>query len=322
MARKLPEKKKLQGQALGDFDLPKDSADETRSLHERAMLVRSTISRWYGSGADHEVVEEIRKSKEAKGQVGSFTKRLMTRDRLKKINRITNDARKYHKSVTLPWGDSGARLLNVTQFFDYKKKMSTFERDFYLAVEEFLGVYVHAVHAQKERLGKLWRETDYPTLDEMRDRFRFSVLVEPLPSSEDFRIKLSADEASEIKKEYEAEMRSRLKGAVHDVFARVQETVSEVQEKLADPDAQIRSTTFEALRKLVASLPQLNAVVRDPAIAKLGNEIASNLLTMDTDAIKHDAKTRSTAKKKADDILAALKPLRSNWGGDNAQDAE
>jgi len=315
--KKLPAKKASSGKTLADVDVqhapmevPKD---ETRSLQERAMLVRSTISRWYGTANDEEVVAELRQSKEAKGEIGSFTKRLMTRDKFSKISSITNEARKFHKQMTLPWGDSGARLLNVTQFFDYKKKMSGYERDFYVAVEAFLEQYQAAVKEQKERLGKMWRESDYPSLEAMRQRFRFAVLVEPLPSSDDFRIKLSKDEAGEIRREYELEVKARIKNAVQEVFERVQETVGDLQEKLADPDAQIRSTTFEPLRKLVASLPQLNAVVQDPHIASLGNAIAKDLLALDPGSVKEDKTARSDAKKKADNILAALKPLRNRW---------
>lgn len=314
--RKKNPPKPHQGKTLADIDVavPTDvQADSSRSLHERAMLVRSTISRWYGTGADEEVVADLRKQHGATGEIGSFTKRFMTRDRLRKINAVTSDARKYHKQMTLPWGDSGMRLLNVAQFFEYKKKMSAFERDFYLAVEEFLQDYPKAVQDQKNRLQGMWRESDYPSIDAMRHRFRFSVLVEPLPTSDDFRVKLSAEESVELKREYENEMRSRMKGAVQDVFERVQETVGELQQKLSDPDASIRSTSFDALRKLVASLPQLNAVVQDPHITQLGREIAKDLLTLDPASIKDDVKARSTAKSKADSILAALKPLRQSW---------
>jgi len=63
----------------------------------------------------------------------------------------------------------------------------------------------------------------------------------------------------------------------------------------------------------------LNAVVQDPNIASLGNSIAKELLALDPGAVKDDKAVRSEAKKKADNILAALKPLRNQW---NAQQPE
>ena len=305
---------------LADFDVKPptiDNEDIARSLHERAMLVRSTISRWYGLGADEEIVAELRTAKKATGDIGSFTKRFMTRDRLRKINAVTAEARKYHKSVTLPWGDAGARLLNVQQFFEYKKKMSAFERDFYIAVEEFLAQYPQAILDQRERLGELWHEHDYPSVEAMRHRFRFTVLVEPLATGEDFRVKLSKDESEELRREYDAEVRVRMKGAVQDVFERVQEAVQELAEKLADSDASIRKTSFDGLRRLVASLPQLNAIVQDPNIAQLGNAIARELLSLDAGEVKESPAVRTSAKQKADNILAVLKPLRQSWETNN-----
>lgn len=302
---------------LADIDIPAPKLtndDQARSLHERAMLVRSTISRWYGSGADEEVVAELRAAKGATGDVGTFTKKYMTRDRLLSINRVTADARRYHKSMTLPWGDSGSRLLDVRSFFEYKRKMSAFERDFYIAVEKFLVDYPKAIQEQRERLGDLWRESDYPSVEAMRHRFRFSVLVEPLATSDDFRVALSKDESEELRREYEQEVRVRMKQAVQDVFERVGEAVQELQEKLADSNASIRRTSFDALRRLVASLPQLNSIVQDPKIAEFGNQIAKELLSVDAGSVKEDVAVRSETKRKADNILAALKPLRQSWG--------
>lgn len=301
--------------SLADIEVSAPATDkDTRSLRERAMLVRSTVSRWYGTGADEEVVADIAARAEAKGSVGSFTKRFMSRDRLSKINTITSEARRFHKQKTLPWGDSGARLLSVQSFFVYKKQMTSFERDFYVAVEEFLEGYPKFVQEEKHRLGKLWRQSDYPSVDQMRQRFRFSVLVEPLPTADDFRLDLSKEEQEEIKRDYDNEMRARLKVAVHDVFKRAEEAVTELREKLADPDSKLRPSSLEGLRKLVASLPELNNVLQDPSIAQLGKNIASDLLSVSMDTVKHDKQTRNQTKNKADAILAALKPLQHDWG--------
>lgn len=313
-------KKNVNEKHIGDIELSpalaqdQQDAKDARSLRERAMLVRSTVSRWYGTGADDEVIKDLAHRNEAKGVIGTFTKRFMSRDRLLKINQITADARRYHKQKTLPWGDSGSRLLSVQTFFAYKKQMASYERDFYIAVEEFLADYPKSVLDEKHRLGKLWRASDYPTVDQMRQRFKFSVLVEPLPSSEDFRLALSKEDAEEVKREYDAQMRSWLKGAVHDVFARAEEAVKELQEKLADPNAKLRASSFEGLRKLVAALPELNNMLQDPQIAALGKSIAADLLNVNLDSVKHDKATRSEAKRKADKILDALKPLQHSWG--------
>lgn len=323
MARNMPKQKQYKGMALSDVEIkepqPEAVTDTRHSLQERALLVRSAVSRWYGTGADEEVVAELRAANNANGEIGTFTKRYMDRQRLAKINSITADWRKYHREVTLPWGDSGARLLSIDAFFAYKKRAASAERDFYIAVEEMLADYPKAVDAQKTRLGDLWRAHDYPSVDALRERFKFNVLVEPIPLSDDFRLRLSKDEAEELKKSYDQEVKVRMRGAVRDVFQRMQEVVAELNDKLGDPSANIRKGSFESLRKLCAALPQLNAVVQDGQIAALGRQIASDLLSADAHAINEDTAARSDVKSKADKVLAALKPLQHNWSQPTVQ---
>lgn len=293
--------------------------NNVRGLRDRAMLVRIPMGCWRGAGRDEAIAQDIAVKYDAKGKVGNFTKHYLVSDQLRKIYKVFSAARSYHKSMTLPWGDTGARLLPATSFFEYKKKMTAFETDFRLAVTTFMASYHEQVNAQKVRLGKSWKASDYPSDEAVRSEFRFAVVVEPIPVADDFRLKLSEVESKEIKSDYEAEVKLRMKDAVLDVFSSVRDTITELQEKLANPDAELRASSFAALQRLVARLPQLNSVVQDNNITALGNQIARDLLEVDVDAVAHDKGERSKAKSKADAILAALKPLQNSWTAGQAQ---
>lgn len=285
------------------------TAEAESTLSERALLVRFSIGRWYGSGADEEVVSNIKKAAEAEGEVGSFTKRLMKREHLAEINRVTNDARKYHKTMTLPWGDSGQRVLNIEVYREYKERMTAFERDFWKAVGEFEVRYPDLVKEEAKRLNKMYKASDYPSAEEIRSYFRFGLVIDTLPRTQDIRLKLSAEHAEEIKHDIEKRLHESLSGALTDVYARIADEVREAKEKLDDPDARLQTKMFSGLQEIIALLPKLN-VVRDPKLIQMGRDLQKELISVPVDALRDDSGIRKQTAAKAGKMLDAIAKLK------------
>ena len=285
---------------------PLQAFDES-SLRERAVLIHFTIGRWYGSGADMAVVEEIRQAKEATGEIGAFTKRMMKRERLQEINAVTNAARRYHKLMTLPWGDGGARLLSSDVFVEYKKKMTAYEQDFNAAVENFLAQYPVFVKEEKKNLGALYRESDYPSAEDMRFNFRFLVAIDVIPDSKDIRVKLSAEQAAEIRKDVEARTHESLKAAVGSIYARIGDQLKEAKRKL--DEGTVRVNMFSGMQEVIDLLPKLN-ILNDPDLNRLGREVQHDLLSVDVGALKEDTSMVKATGEKAAKLLKSLDLLQ------------
>lgn len=279
------------------------------TLRERALLVRFSIGRWYGSGADEEVVSEIRVAKNATGEIGSFTKRLMKREHLLEINRVTAKARQYHKLLTLPWGDGDTRILNVASFREYKEHMTKYEGEFFAAVDDFMKKYPELVQAEKKNLGDLWRESDYPHPDRMRASFRFGLSVDILSDAKDMRINLSAEQAEEIRREIEQRMHEALAGTVSDVYARIAEQLDAIKERLDDPDTRLQTKLFEKLEQVITLLPRLN-LANDPKLNKLGADIRRELIGTAVSSLRDSPSTRQQTSAKAAKMLAAIDALK------------
>lgn len=316
MATKTKEKA-VRRSNLEDIAVPPEQ--EARTLRERAMLVSAPMGCWSGQGRDNKTTGKMREEAKAEGRIGVFIKEKLDASYLSPVNRVIQTARAYHKAVTLPWGDDQRRLLAAMIFFAYKKQMTAYEREFWVEVDKFLdqlydergSLRPELVKVERKRLGGLFDINDYPTRDEMRRRFKFRVYVDPIPTSDDFRVSLSGEETEEIKREYDTEVRSRMREGVVSIYDAASNAVGELREKLADPDAEIRSSSFAALKRLVASLPQLNSVLQDPTITEMGKKLADDLLAVPTDDVAHDMKVRSATKMKADAILKVLEPLRA-----------
>lgn len=284
------------------------SALDEHSIRERALLVRFSIGRWYGAAADDAVVHDVRTRAEASGDIGSFTKRLMKRERLIDIARVTNDSRRYHKLQTMPWSDPW-RLLPVESFLDYKNKMTGYEQDFNLAVDAFFKKYKTFVEDEKKTLGRLWKASDYPDENTLRARFRFGLAIDPLPDTNDLRIRLSKEQSEEIKREFEQRMRESLRGTVTDIYQRIGEQIEEAKGKLDSADSKLRTSMFDSLREILSLLPRLN-ILNDPNLNDLADSVRKDILIVPVSTLRDDPKARNSVSKKAAALLGSIAALQ------------
>ena len=291
------------------------SSSTAGSLQERAMLIRFHVGRWYGTGADEEVVAGLKAQHNAKGDVGTFTKRFMHRDALAGIARVTNEARRYHKMMTLPWLDK-LRILSSELFFDYKATMSTFEIQFMQEVAKFLKNFDAQKEAERKRLGGLFKERDYPSIEALQERFRWEVRVEPIPSADDFRVNLGTEEMTAIRKQIEEDLSGALREASRDLWQRMYDLVKALRDAMRDTDGAVRASLFENIKSAVALMPRLN-IANDPRLATLTAKITADLLSEDVGNVRGDPMVKESVAKKADAILNSMQSFIGTMPADD-----
>ena len=76
--------------------------------------------------------------------------------------------------------------------------MREFEASFSQQVEEFLDVYPSYIEQVRPELNGLFREEDYPSADKLRKKFGVKLEVLPIPSGDDFRVTMSAEEQARV----------------------------------------------------------------------------------------------------------------------------
>lgn len=311
-------KKLMKGASL--LNLPDDAIKPqqdnvgARPLSERAMLVRFSIGRWYGTGADNELLEEVRQAKEAKGEIGTFTKRLLDKRHLAKINRVTNEARGFFKLKTLPYDDGNLRLLAVEHFFEVKKKMTSYERQFNIAVEEFLSGYEKAVEGERHRLGKLWKPTDYPTIDRLRERFRFELHFRPLEDADDLRVNLPKEELDAIRKEITEAVAKNIEQALHGLVDKLRAMLEDVNRRMSTPGERLPTSMIEDLRALCRDLPGFN-VTNNKALSDAAAALNAQFdaIPSSEEIVKEPEKRKST-QQAVSKALSALDILTKKGG--------
>ena len=279
-------------------------------IQDKSVLVDVNISVWTGKKMDKKVSQEIDAAKNTKTKAGNYSKHLLAgTDKLDTVTKMVANVRNWHYAQTLPWSDSGSRLLPMKNFFEYKQTLSYHEQEFNDAVEDFLKEYPNLVSAAAFQLGDLFDRDEYPTAEELRSKFKFKYVFLPVADTKDFRVQVGDESAQELKEQYEKFYTDKLNGAMKDAWERLHETLTKFSERLSDGeegDKKIfRDSMFTNAMDLCNMLTRLN-VTDDPKLEEARKKLEKAIAGVDAKDVRDDEDLRREVKSKVDDILSSF----------------
>ena len=152
------------------------TAPAAPSITSSAMLVELMISVWTGKKRDKAASEEVSRNKNADKGVASVNKKLLGDcAELDALQKFSANVRNMHYHATLPWSDMGPRLLTTTRYFKYNADFTALQAEFGRLVDTFLAAYDWEIMQSQAKLGDLFDVTEYPSGDDLRNKFRFKL---------------------------------------------------------------------------------------------------------------------------------------------------
>ncbi len=275
-------------------------------LNERAMLADLSIGSWEGRRKDKKVADETIRAARAASDAGAWWTRTLPPRMFKKIQAAIDRGRQIQNEYTLPWNDSGTRILPAKMFMEYTKAMREARAKFEEAVDEFLREYPTAVADAKNRLGKLYHPDHFPSVAAVRAKFYWQTNFMPLPDASDFRVDLGTDETNRIRDEIEGEVKKRMNDAAQDLWVRLYDVVSKVAERLSDPDKIFRDSMIRHVVELCDLLPKLN-VTGNGDLERLRQEVMKKIATAKPDDLRVDKTQRKQTADAATAIMEQMK---------------
>jgi hypothetical protein len=271
------------------------------------MLVELNISVWTGRKFDKGVSQEIDTAKHTTTRAGNYSKRLFADEPIfDAIQKYTGNARTYHYHATMPWSDSGLRLLTTAMFFDYQREITAMEQEFERLVEQFITNYDKLVIQAQMKLGTLFNADDYPPVEMIRDKFKFSVKFAPVPEVGDWRVNVGQEAEAILKESYANYYQSNLESAYADVWERTHEALTRMSEKLSGDKKQIfRDTLVSNVMDMVDLLEKFN-VTGDTKMRAAKHKLESVMLGITPDALREDDHLRLDVKGKVDLLIKEL----------------
>jgi hypothetical protein len=155
----------------------------------------------------------------------------------------------------------------------------------------------------KHRLGDLFNEHDYPDVDDLRNKYRFSVKFSPVPDVGDWRVDIGNDAQQVLKESYANAYSANLEQAYQDVWTRTHEALLNMSSKLSGNNKQIfRDSLVSNVKDMVDLLDKFN-VTDDPKMKEAKAKIQSALVGITPDALREDDDLRLDTKSKVDELL-------------------
>lgn len=279
------------------------------SIASSAVLVELNISVWTANKLDKGATDTVLASNSASKDSAQVRKNLMAgTDKRKKIADYAAKIRLYHNQTTLSWSDKGARLLPTSLFMDYKQNMNVYQRNMTTMIDDFYANYADLIDLAKHHMGDLFNPYDYPSIDELRNKFGFRLVFSPLPEGGDFRLDIPKADMDELGQQYESAFNDRLKDAMREPWEKLHKTLVHISEKLTDVEGddetkkRYHDTLITNAQELCGLLTHLN-VTKDPMLESARRSLELTMLGVDIDAIKESPDVRSSVKAKVDDIL-------------------
>lgn len=277
-----------------------------------AMLVELNVSQWTARKLDRTVSDELVANKHAqdKGAARVNKHLLAGRTELEVITKFVTETRATVYNNTLPWSDSGIRLLPSAKFMEFNAQLQQAEDKFYGLVTEFVSVYPSLITAQAMALGNMFKRDDYPHPSDIEHRFRFSVNYMPVPSSGDFRVDIGNDAQEELRKKLSALADERVEYAMKDIKTRLLDHLKRMSDRLTIDYVQgeakprvFHDSLLEGAHDLCEMVQSLN-VINDQQLADARKALLKAIGNVDVKDLRKDVGARTEVKTQVDDILS------------------
>jgi hypothetical protein len=277
-----------------------------------ALLVELNVSQWTARKLDRSTTDELVSNKhaQAKGAARVNKNLFAGRSELEVVGQHVTETRSFVYDNTLPWSDSGIRLLPSAKFMEFNAKLQQAEDKFHGLVTEFVTVYPSLITAQAMALGDMFNRNDYPQPNDIEHRFRFNVNYMPVPASGDFRVDIGNDAQEELRKKLSSLADERVDYAMKDIKGRLLEHLKRMSDRLSidyvSGEAKPRKfhdSLLEGAHDLCDLASSLN-IINDPQLDDARKALKKAIGGIDVKDLRKDVGARNDVKTQVDDILS------------------
>lgn len=276
-----------------------------------ALLVEFNASVWTARKLDKGATDEVVHNKRAAAKdAARVNKHLLAgRSELEVIQKHVGAVRTYVYENTLPWSDTGIRLLPTAKFLEFNDRMGQMEEEFTELVNDFVQVYPSLITAQAMALGDMFDRSEYPSANEMSHKFSFRLNYMPVPKAGDFRVDVGNEAQEELQSKLAKLADERVEFAMKDARERLKAHLDRMMDRLQVVEvngktqkSRIHDTLVEGGLELCDALKTLN-IVNDPDLEKARAHLESLLRTVDVDDLRKHDSARTEVRTQVAEIM-------------------
>ena len=280
------------------------------ALNEIAIVAKLRTAKWNGQIVDNKVSTFVHQEMAAAQDAGKYVKTLVPVKEFQQINQWYRKACTFHRRNTLVWGSHGEGLLPTTNFEKYQMKFGEFQVCFQDAVSMFMIRLPEIRQEAMGRLGSMHNPDEFPSNDEVYDKFGLRVEFSPLPNQSDIRLKLKQSDLYRLRMAYSENVDASIQNAMLNLWGRLYGVVQRISETLADPEQRFSKTMIDNTAELIELLPQLNVIQRDFDLERMCQDVSKQLLAYTVEELRGDLNARIETATAARAIVSQIKTLK------------
>jgi len=276
-----------------------------------------------GLRQDRQASRELASNKKANANRVKVQKNTFGCNELDLVRKEIAQLRSYIYSTTLPWGESGQRLLANTVQDQVSAKVDHWIDEIEVKYQHFLDRYEFIREESKRELGDLAKDEDYWTVEKLQNKFKLSrpsTWATSVPDPElDVRAGWSKQQMARMQESMTKQNATKVRAACRETADRLEKVLGRMVERLGKYDkdengkvvGEFRNTLIGNVRDIAGLLPAFN-IENDPKVEKVRQRILSEICTVDIKDLRKDPELRKDVRAKAQDILSRV----GNFGKD------
>lgn len=275
-------------------------------LTSSLRLLELSMSVWSGRKQDKQATADAATANNADKRLLNTTKQILGEcPELEAVRKFAANTRNFVYSSTTAWGDLGQRAFPMARFPQLHKELDGLKQEFDRLVNEFLGVYEFRRSNAQAKLGSLYNPDEYPSVESLRDKFRFTVVFPPVPDANIFS-QVQDEAEAYLRDEYARVYTQRINDTMREVFDRLHESLTHMVERLdyagKEDKKKFNGTLVTNVRELVSMLADFN-VTGDSKLTTLHMQLDQALSGVTAEALREDGHLRADTRAKVKAVL-------------------
>ena len=276
------------------------------TIQDVACRVEMTQHKWGAKATDHQATRDLKTAKNAQGDAGAFKKNLLNGSKagMSKVTTVMSKAYRAHKIMTLPWGNTSARLISNSMLLDYMKEMNVHQTALKEAKDEWLISLPTEIGIAIKLNGDMGNAAEYPTPEQIVGQFGFEFDFSPVPDSRGFA-GLPDGFRERFSDIYESRAKEFAVAAQSDGVERLVAAVASFADVLRSEKPRIFESSLDQLKVLHGVASSFN-ITNDVQVQGALDRLQADFLCYNKDQLTGNTDNQRKVLEAADDILKTL----------------
>lgn len=261
-----------------------------------------------GSKRDPTITAEVLEDHNSSQDAGAWSNRLFPASTCGKVNAYTalrkhlSQMRGFHYSNSYVMEDAIWRILPNKRVAAYKQIV---EQDGKARALELLDTLINdlpnLIDLARLGRGQAFKESDYPSAQDIRDTFKYSVSYRPIPSTSDLNPAIFQDAINELNTLHQ----QRLQEANAALLERFIEPFKTLQEQMADPKGRKLAPVLESIREITDMIPSLDLSGNQELLAT-AQQMHELFAKVEVEELKKDQEMQQLLATTATNVIGSL----------------